>query len=600
MRSKRRVTALVAVLSTASLLTVFHAQADPSATEGSWSAPFSEGGFFDSAPPSTKAESAQNPTAVSSVVMPNGKVLFWNGLAGSEGLDKPLTLSGDHTFPNSASRVLDLKTMTFATPVTADGGAGDLFCADQRSLADGRVIAVGGTEWTTAETVPGPGRTELLGLKSTRVFDPSTGDWTVPANGQMHFRRWYPSLVTLPDSKILVAGGVEKLVYNDKGLNVAETETFDPTSLEWTQNPATASTSLPLFARLRLLPNGKVFYDGTGQMWGPAGEAVDEALWNMQKSYDPATQTWTDNGLAPLGARSGSFSVMLPLRPDLNGNYSKAEIIVAGGVLGTSPGTYLANDITEKITIDGETVTRSTVANLNNRRWYSSGVVLPTGQVLAVNGADKDEVIMPGTEFAIRQPELYDPATDTWTRLASGARDRTYHNTAVLLPDGRVLVGGHSPIPAFYGAGNANYFGPPFANNFKDPSFEIYSPPYLHNGVSRPVLSYSPRGLAWGTSATLTVPNAADVTQVVLSRLPAATHITDADQRTVQIPITGSTAGSLAVSIPSSTSALPAGTYYLFLIKGTGAAATPSKAAIVTIGSTSDATAALTPAVLGS
>lgn len=599
MRSKRRISALVAAFSAVSLLSVFQAQADSSQV-GSWSSPFSEGGFFNSAPPSSKAQSAQLPTAVSSVVMPNGKVLFWNGLQGSENIDKPLALSGDHTFPNSSSRVLDLASMTFATPFTQDGGAGDLFCADQRSLADGRVIAVGGTEWTTAETMAGPGRTELYGLKSTRVFTPSTGDWT-PANGQMNFRRWYPSLVTLPDSKLLVAGGVEKLVYNDKGVNVAETETFDPTSLAWTQNPPSASTTLPLFARLRLLPNGKVFYDGTGQMWGPAGEAVDEVLWNIQKWYDPTAQTWQDISLAPLGARSGSFSVMLPLRPDpITGNYTKAEIIVAGGVLGTSPGAYLANNITEKISIDGNNLTRSTVANLNNRRWYSSGVVLPTGQVIAINGADKDEVIMPGTEFAVREPELYDPVTDTWTRLASGARDRTYHNSAVLLSDGRVLVGGHSPITAFYGAGNDNYIGPPFGNNFKDPSFEIYSPPYLHNGVSRPVLTYSPRGLAWGGSAVLTVPDATAVTQVVLSRLPAATHVTDADQRTVQIPITGATAGSLTVGIPSSTSALPPGAYYLFLIKGTGAGAVPSKAAIVGVGTTSDTNPALIPVVLGS
>ena len=38
--------------------------------------------------------------------------------------------------------------------------------------------------------------------------------------------------------------------------------------------------------------------------------------------------------------------------------------------------------------------------------------------------------------------ELWDPRTGTWTELAPSSRDRVYHNTAMLLPDGRVLVGG--------------------------------------------------------------------------------------------------------------------------------------------------------------
>lgn len=69
----------------------------------------------------------------------------------------------------------------------------------------------------------------------------------------------------------------------------------------------------------------------------------------------------------------------------------------------------------------------------------------PDGTVLAVNGADKDELIAPGIEIAVRTPELYDPKTGRWTAVADQARDRTYHSSAILLADGRVLVGGHAP-----------------------------------------------------------------------------------------------------------------------------------------------------------
>src|SRR5438105_4089122 len=51
---------------------------------------------------------------------------------------------------------------------------------------------------------------ELEGLKNTRIFDPASNTWS--QTGSMNYGRWYPSTVTLPDSKVIVAGGVTKLL----------------------------------------------------------------------------------------------------------------------------------------------------------------------------------------------------------------------------------------------------------------------------------------------------------------------------------------------------------------------------------------------------
>ena len=69
---------------------------------------------------------------------------------------------------------------------------------------------------------------------------------------------------------------------------------------------------------------------------------------------------------------------------------------------------------------------------------------------MSFSGSDRDEVLLPGTGEPVTTPELFDPVTETWRPLAPQNRPRTYHNTAMLLPDGRVLVGGHAPISTAY------------------------------------------------------------------------------------------------------------------------------------------------------
>ena len=227
-------------------------------------------------------------------------------------------------------------------------------------------------------------------------------------------------------------------------------------------------------------------------------------------------------------------------------------------------------------------------------RWHSSAVTLPTGEVLTVSGADRDQLITPGTEFPRRVPELYDPETGTWTPMASAARDRTYHNSAVLLPDGRVLVGGHAPHAL---GGPTPFVGAPHdavpgvtANNDRDSSFEVFSPPYLFRG-DRPAIAAVQRGIAWGSGFTVATPDAGEITGVVLSRLPSVQHTIDPDQRTLRLPFT-KTAGSLTAIAPPSGIVAPPGYYYLFLIKQTPEGPVPSVARIVRLGETVDMAAA--------
>lgn len=576
------------------------ATANP-AEVGAWSAPFCEpAGAAFGCLPTTAAQAKVLPTAVSIAVLPDGRLVYWNGLEGSE----DATGTGGYTLEaglhakDSRARVLDLnlsepsnstwtsdldpnETAGFDSPGSHGGRTGDMFCADQRLLANGKLVIAGGT-WLfddplmAGDTLVAHGD-ELHGRDDVRLFDSATNTFIQAAS--MHHHRWYPTLLTLKSGKLLVASGVDQLIKSWGLQQQRATEIFDPANNTWTDNDASGERSLPAFARLHMLPNGKILYAGTGQMWSPFTESVDEALWNLQATYDPGSNTWETLGPALRGAKSGAFETMLMLKAP----YDEAKILVGGGVLGVSPGTYLATNLSEIVTSKRtmgtygpvDVITNQPGPDLNNARWFSSSVLLPTGEVLAFSGGDRDEVVAPGSEKAVRMAELYDPVSNTWRNLNAGGRDRTYHNSAILLRDGSVLVGGHSPIPNGY---DRHMTTEGNANNFKDPSFEIYQPPYLFRG-DRPTISGLVPDPARG-AITINTPNAGAISSVVMIRLPSTTHGTDPDMRGLELTIAGREDGHVSALVPADRNVLPPGFYYLFIVRGTGQNAVPSVAEI--------------------
>jgi hypothetical protein len=577
---------------------------------------------------STEAKIVCKPTAVNIVALPNGKLLYWDGLEAEEDVNLTIVAELGDKAVNDQSRLLDLSGPTWSKPTPVDGGAngtatseylvpeapppleeilndpggapGALFCSDQVLLPDGRVLTPGGTHYYSEPHLPESdlGVAELEGLRNTRIYNPSTNTWT--QSGEMNYGRWYPSLVTLADGNVFVASGVTKLVKPvypqrplDSGTNVRETETYNVASGTWTDNGESASRSLPLYPRLHLLPDGKVYYDAAGQAFNPFGEAYDEATWTLAAVYDPATQSWRSLGVPlgisadlsaanvspTLGFRGSSFSIMLPLKPP----YTTARFLSAGGVLGPTPGSYIPTTASEVNTVDtanNDAFSSQATGPLGQPRWFSTAVMLPTGKVMAFSGANRDEVDAPGTGFPIEQAEQFDPETGQWTPMASAHEGRTYHNTAILLPSAQVLIGGHAPISTLDTYNNT--FPGGFADAFRNPSFEIYDPPYMYWGPQPKIASVS-GNFGRGARVTVSTTEASHVASVVLVRNTALTHEVDADQRTVELPIVSRSGGNLQVEVPGSSAVLPPGPYMLFINKQTAKGLQPSQAVQLTL-----------------
>lgn len=549
---------------------------------GSWGSPFD----------------GQEP-AVSMALLHTGQVLYWSGV---EAVHHESHEEHDHNEPygnatfftvtphRADSRILDLATMTIVTPGESGGAGDDLFCAGHTILADGTVLAVGSSEWHILTEDPQTGQpaiTPLEGGTDARIFVPGAGAngegaWETVAN--MTHGRWYPSLIETPNGDALAASGITNLTqpHTQRGVS----ELFDGSSWSPVDD---RPVPLPLYPRLTYLPGGplegELFFNTVGTMWGPFGEHPGEADWSIQQ-WMAADGTWNHLGPSVFGARQHASSVMLPLDPT---NDYAPQFLTFGGTLQRS---VAAVPFTELAALDDDNVTRAPDgtplavhnemrSSMNFGRWHHNGVLLPDGSVLAVGGAAYDNVVVHGQEDPpILNAETYDPATDTWTVMAPMSVERGYHSTAILLPDGRVLVGGHVPLPVPPEQGRDADAPIVYEPQEVETRFEIFSPAYLHqDGGQRPVIDGIGSGGTGQDDARVTgqygqsvgiggvsVPAGWTLDGFVLVRPGATTHAFDSSQRVIAVnyALPSGPGAAVQIELPPGPHVAPPGHYMLF------------------------------------
>jgi hypothetical protein len=194
-------------------------------------------------------------------------------------------------------------------------------------------------------------------------------------------------------------------------------------------------------------------------------------------------------------------------------------------------------------------------------RKLHTATLLADGKVLVTGGTQGSEDPNTSSSNPAYACEMWDPATGTWTTMASLTVFRGYHSIALLLPDGRVLSAG---------------------GEFGGASAEVYSPPYLFNG-SRPTITSAPTSIAYGQSFFVGTPNATSISKVTLIALGSVTHHVNMGQR-ISRPAFSQASGGLNVTAPSNSNLVPPGYYMLFILNSTGV---PSVAKIVQLGSAS-------------
>jgi len=424
-------------------------------------------------------------------------------------------LAWDGQSAGHQARVWDPFTNSFSSLTVDDS----IFCSGAAMLSDGRLLVAGGHFQVH------------VGLNATNIFDPNSQTWS---NGpDMAFGRWYPTTTALPDGRMLVTGGE----IDCDGCEAAIPEVYSPATNSWTSLSG-ASLSIPYYPHMFVLPDGRVLNTSTAEAPVPT------------RALTIPTQTWT---MVDASTTDGGSAVMY--RP---GKFLKTGTSVdPDTAIRPSAATAYMLDMTQGSS------TWVQVPSMNFARTYHSMVLLPDGNVMVTNGGQTTNAI--GVSTAVHQAEMWSPATQQFSRLASMVAPRLYHSTALLLPDGRVLVAG---------GGRFNSVNEPTDQL----SSEIYSPPYLFNGA-RPVISSAPTVIHYATRFSLTTPDASQITSAALIRLGAVTHAFDQNQRYVPLTFQQAT-GGLTIQSPSSANLAPPGHYMLFIVNSNGV---PSVASIIKV-----------------
>ena len=291
--------------------------------------------------------------AISSILMDNGNLLFWDGWQQPE----PSIVWNPAT------------PQTFTTINAPDS----VFCDGAAQLPDGRIIVIGGY---------GGLSTKQIGIVDTNIFDPSTNTWSRVAD--MHFPRWYPTLTELADGRYVAISG-----NSTDASHWADTpEVYDPSTNTWTllSNISTSQVHEQEYPFSYLIPNGNVL------TIGPSEDVTYE--------MNVDNQTWT-----PVGGQSGI----------LNGSadqYLPGKILYSGGAAGITG--QAAQDTTAVLDATAPTPTWEQTQPMLYPRVYHTLVTLANGQVLAVGGESTSDQSVVTT--GVLPTEIWDPVSQNVVR----------------------------------------------------------------------------------------------------------------------------------------------------------------------------------------
>ncbi|KAK8559095.1 hypothetical protein V6N13_098688 [Hibiscus sabdariffa] len=311
----------------------------------------------------------------------------------------------------------------------------DTWCSSGALDVNGRLISTGGYN---------------NGSDTVRILDIAPNSEWIEYPGALGNGRWYATQVTLADGRFMVFGGRDFPTYEfvpPQGQKNTRNEVHAFKFLVETHDPV--ENNLYPFVYLSTDGNLFIFANNRSILLNPNNHQIIHEF-----------------PVLPGGARnypaSGS-SCLLPiiLNPNENRKVVPAEVLVCGG---TPHDAFNKADLQRpKVFLPGNTdCARMDITNRNSKwkitnmpsaRLLGDAVVLPTGDVLLINGAKSGSAGWDDARDPNLNPVLYkfkdDGIDSKFTVMNPSNIPRMYHSSFAVLPDSKILIAGSNTNPGY-------------------------------------------------------------------------------------------------------------------------------------------------------
>ncbi|VVA93964.1 unnamed protein product [Arabis nemorensis] len=424
----------------------------------------------------------------------------------------------------------------------------DTWCSSGSVLSNGTLVQTGGYN---------------DGDRAARMFTPcgfsEICDW-IEFPQYLAQRRWYATNQILADGRIIVVGGRRQ--FNFEIFPRPDSRSRE-SRFEFLRETTDGSNENNLYPFLHLLPDGNLF------VFANTRSIVFDYKRNRIVREFPEIP-----GSDPRNYPSSGSSILLPLDETNNINM-EAEIMVCGGApkgayssVKNGRGFARATSTCGRLKLTGANPSWE-METMPLPRVMGDMLLLPTGDVIIINGAGAGTAGWENARDPLTRPVIYHLFDRRFSVMSTASRPRLYHSSAVLLPDGRVLVGGSNPH-VYYNFTNVEYP--------TELSLEAYSPPYLSftSDSIRPKILTSDKvvnykglfNLSFSVAQFLTV----DLLSVRIVAPSFTTHSFAMNQRMVILKLLSVARDGLTNSYrinvlgPSTPEIAPPGYYMMFLV----------------------------------
>ncbi|KAI3767074.1 hypothetical protein L2E82_17157 [Cichorium intybus] len=425
----------------------------------------------------------------------------------------------------------------------------NVWCSSGTLMPDGRLVQTGGFD---------------DGYRVVRIYKSCDScDWQEIRDG-LNQQRWYATNHILPDGKQIIIGGRRAFSYEFFPKMSTNENTPSFPFLAQTNDPNAENNLYPF---VFLYPDGNLFVFANNR-----AILFDYSKNQVIKTYP------TIPGGQPRNYPSTGSAVLLPLRMT-QGTVAAVEVLVCGG----APKGAFVN--ANKGIFDGalDTCGRIKISDPNpqwametmpSARVMGDMLLLPNGHVLIINGVSAGVAGWELGRNPVLSPVVYQPHKQVGSRFEvqnPSTIPRVYHSTAVLLRDGRVLVGGSNPHDKYE---FTNVLYP------TELSLEAFSPSYLDSNSSefRPkiILPVKNTRMGYGKQVVIrfTVSGVVDSSSLAVTMVAPSfnTHSFSMNQRLIVLDgsqaskIIGRSRYQVVVTTPPSGNVTPAGNYLLYVV----------------------------------